>query len=149
MTRLSVAVYRMPGTEDLPLPSYQTVGAAGADLYAAVTSPVTLAPGERTAVPTGIGIAVPPGYEAQVRARSGLARDHGIALVNGLGTIDEDFRGHVHVLIINLGKEPFTVTRGERIAQLVVAPVTRVVWEEVNSLDDTDRGAGGFGHTGR
>jgi dUTP pyrophosphatase len=149
MTLLHVAVRRLPGHDDLPLPSYRTTGSAGMDLYAAVEQSLTLAPGERAAVPTGIAIAVPPGYEAQVRARSGLARDHGIGLVNAPGTIDEDFRGHIHVLIINLGQQPFTLSRGERIAQMVVAPVMRVTWAEVDSLDETKRGEGGFGHTGR
>jgi dUTP pyrophosphatase len=149
MTPLHVAVRRFPETDDLPLPSYRTAGAAGMDLYAAVGEPLTLAPGERAAVPTGIAIALPPGYEAQVRPRSGLARDHGIALVNAPGTVDADYRGQILVLVINLGQQPFTVNRGERIAQMVVVPVTRITWDEVRSLDETERGEGGFGHTGR
>lgn len=146
---VSVLLARVPGAEDLPLPSYQTMDAAGMDLYAAVEVPVILQPGERAAVPTGIMIAIPPGFEAQVRPRSGLARHHGISLVNSPGTIDADYRGPVQVLLINLGTEPFTIRRGERIAQMVVAPVSRVVWNEVAALDETERGAGGFGHTGR
>ena len=118
------------------------------DLRAAVTEPMTLAPGERAAVPTGIAIALPPGYEAQVRPRSGLARKAGISMVNSPGTIDADYRGEVQVLLINHGQEPFTVNRGDRIAQLVVAPVVQATWQEVESLDETERGAGGFGHTG-
>jgi dUTP pyrophosphatase len=149
MPELRAALKRFPGTEDLPLPSYQTADAAGMDLYAALLAPVTLAPGERAAIPTGIALAVPPGYEAQVRPRSGWARNHGIALVNAPGTIDADYRGEVQVLLINLGQEPFTIRRGDRIAQMVIAPVMRVAWEEVAELDDTARGAGGFGHTGR
>ena len=149
MPDLRAFLKRFPGTEDLPLPSYQTADAAGMDLYAALLAPVTLTPGERAAIPTGIALAVPPGYEAQVRPRSGWARNHGIALVNAPGTIDADYRGEVQVLLINLGQEPFTIRRGDRIAQMVIAPIMRVVWEEVAELDDTARGAGGFGHTGR
>jgi dUTP pyrophosphatase len=119
------------------------------DLRAAVTAPVTLLPGERRLIPTGLRIALPDGYEAQVRPRSGLAARHGIGMVNGPGTIDSDYRGEIQVILINLGQEPFTVTRGERIAQMVVAPVTRVTWAEVEALEDTARGAGGFGHTGK
>lgn len=145
---LRISIRRFPGTEDLPLPSYQTAGSAGMDLYAAVTEPRILAPGERTAIPTGIAVAVPMGYEAQIRARSGLARKQGIALVNAPGTVDSDYRGEISVLIINLGQEPVTIQRGERIAQVVICPVLRVEWEEVSELDDTERGAGGFGHTG-
>lgn len=118
------------------------------DLYAAVQEPVTLLPGERGAIPAGIAIAVPPGYEAQVRGRSGLAKDHGIGLTNGIGTIDADYRGEIHVLLINRGQEAFTVTRGMRIAQLIVAPVVQVRWQVREELDETERGAGGFGHTG-
>ena len=145
---LSVSAFRLPGTEDLPLPSYKTEGAAGMDLYAAVDAPLSLSPGERAAVPTGLCIAVPPGFEAQVRARSGLARNHGIGLINAPGTIDADYRGEIQVILINLGAELFVLERGHRIAQLVVAPVVRVVWDEVSELPETARGAGGFGHTG-
>ncbi len=146
---LTVRLARVPGTEDLPLPVYETSGAAGMDLRAAVQGEVTLKPGERKAVPTGIMIAIPPGYEAQVRPRSGLALRHGVSLINSPGTLDSDFRGVVQVLLVNHGPEPFAVARGDRIAQLVVAPVVRVVWDEQPALDETARGAGGFGHTGR
>ncbi|GAB4451893.1 MAG: dUTP diphosphatase [Armatimonadaceae bacterium] len=145
---LAVAIRQLPGTEDLPLPAYQTPDSAGMDLYAAVAEPVTLKPGERQAVPTGIAMAIPPGYEGQVRARSGNARRHGIALVNAPGTIDADYRGEIQVLLINLGQEAFTIGRGDRIAQLVVAPVMRVTWNPTETLEDTERGSGGFGHTG-
>ena len=142
---------RLPHSEGLPLPAYETAGAAGMDLRAAVPegSPVTLAPGARAAIPTGLAIGLPEGYEAQVRPRSGLALKFGLSMVNSPGTIDADYRGEIKVLLINHGAEPFVVNRGERIAQLVVAPVTRAVWDEVASLDTTERGAGGFGHTGR
>lgn len=145
---VAVHISRLPHAADLPLPAYETAGAAGMDLRAALETPVTLKPGERAAVPTGIAIALPAGYEAQVRARSGLARRHGIAMVNSPGTVDSDYRGELQVLLINLGHEPFTVGRGDRIAQMVVAPVARVAWEETESLDATGRGAGGFGSTG-
>ena len=145
---VAVRISRLPHAADLPLPAYETAGAAGMDLRAAVDAPVTLAPGERAAVPTGIAIALPEGYEAQVRARSGLARRHGIAMVNAPGTVDSDYRGELQVILVNLGREPFTVSRGERIAQIVVAPVARVAWDEVPSLDATARGASGFGSTG-
>lgn len=148
MEHVTVGIARVDGNDDLPLPSYETDGAAGMDLRAAVDAPVTLAPGERQLVPTGLAIALPPGTEAQVRPRSGLAVRHGISMVNSPGTIDADYRGEIKVILINHGQEPFTVNRGERIAQLVVAPVLRVDWNEQPSLDDTARGAGGFGHTG-
>jgi len=143
-----VRITRLPHGADLPLPAYETAGAAGMDLRAAVGAPVTLAPGERAAVPTGIAIALPEGYEAQIRPRSGLARRHGISMVNTPGTVDSDYRGEIQVTLINLGREPFTLDRGDRIAQMVVAPVTRVAWDEVDALDETARGAGGFGSTG-
>jgi dUTP pyrophosphatase len=143
-----VAVTRLPHGRDLSLPSYATDGAAGLDLLAAVASPVTLAPGERTLVPTGLAIALPAGYELQVRPRSGLALRHGIVLPNSPGTIDEDYRGEIGVIVLNAGTEAFTITRGLRIAQAVLAPVTRLAWDEVESLDATARGAGGFGSTG-
>lgn len=146
--QVNVLIKRQPGTGDIPLPTYESAQAAGMDLRAAVTEPVTLAPGERAAVPTGIAIALPPGYEAQVRPRSGLARKAGISMVNSPGTIDADYRGEVMVLLINLGQEPFTVSRGDRIAQMVVAPVLQATWQEVESLEETPRGTGGFGHTG-
>jgi dUTP pyrophosphatase len=139
----------MPGAEDLPLPAYATPGAAGLDLAAAVPRARRLAPGERALVPTGFRIALPPGYEAQVRARSGLALEHGIVLPNAPGTIDSDYRGELQVMLWNAGRDPFTIRRGDRIAQLVVAPVARVGWQEAARLRATRRGAGGFGHSGR
>ena len=139
---------RLPHAEGLPLPRPATPGAAGIDLCAAVSAPVVIPPGARELVPTGFAIALPEGYEGQVRPRSGLALRHGVTLVNAPGTIDADYRGEVHALLINMGTEPFEVARGDRIAQLVVAPVTSVVFEEADALDDTTRGSGGFGHTG-
>jgi len=139
---------RAAGAEDLPLPPYATDGAAGADLAAAVDGELVIEPGARALVPTGLHIALPPGYEAQVRPRSGLALHHGLLLPNAPGTIDADYRGEVKVIVLNAGSEPFTLRRGDRIAQLVVAPVARAVFEETDSLADTARGAGGFGHTG-
>jgi dUTP pyrophosphatase len=136
------------GFDDLPLPDYATAGAAGADLRAAIDEPLTLAPGERASVPTGIALALPAGYECQVRPRSGLAARHGITMVNSPGTIDEDYRGEISVLMINLGAEPFTVERGMRIAQAVFARYEQVKWNEVEALAASDRGAGGFGSTG-
>jgi dUTP pyrophosphatase len=140
-------VSRTAGAEDLPLPAYATAGAAGLDLRAAVAARVVVAPGERVLVPTGLRVGVPTGYEAQVRPRSGLALRHGIVLPNAPGTIDSDYRGEVQVILWNTGAEPFAIARGDRIAQLVVAPVARVELEE-GSLDETPRGAGGFGSTG-
>ena len=133
---------------DAVLPTYMSDGAAGMDLAALVASPLTLAPGERALVPTGLAIAVPDGYEAQVRPRSGLAAKHGVTCLNSPGTIDSDYRGEVKVLLVNHGREPFVVTSGLRIAQLVVAPVVRAAIEEVGELPPTRRGAGGFGSTG-
>ena len=130
------------------VPRYMTPGAAGMDLSAALEAPVVLGQGERALVPTGVAIELPPGHEGQVRPRSGLAVKHGVTVVNAPGTIDEDYRGEVKVALINLGPEPYRVEPGARIAQLVVAPVTRVAVHEVDSLARTDRGAGGFGHTG-
>jgi len=148
VTQVEVALLVEPGAEDLPLPAYETEHAAGMDLRAAVVAPVSLAPGERALVPTGIRIALPPGTEAQVRPRSGLAVRHGISMVNSPGTIDADYRGEIRVIVINHGQETFTINRGDRIAQLVVAPVLRAEWRVCDSLDDTTRGSGGFGHTG-
>lgn len=133
---------------DARLPAYMTAGAAGLDLSAALDAPLTLAPGARALVPTGLSIELPAGHEAQVRPRSGLAIKHGITVLNAPGTIDEDYRGEVGVALINLGSEPFIIETGLRIAQLVVAPVTRVELEEAPALGNTQRGAGGFGHTG-
>ncbi len=138
----------LPHGEGLPLPAYETAGAAGMDLRAALTEPMTLGPGERAAVPTGLAMAVPLGLEAQVRARSGLAFRHGLAVLNAPGTIDADYRGEVKVLLVNLGNESFTVERGMRIAQLVLAAVAQLPPARVERLDGTDRGAGGFGSTG-
>ncbi|HPO12780.1 MAG TPA: dUTP diphosphatase [Candidatus Hydrogenedentes bacterium] len=145
---IAIAITREPGCEDLPLPAYETEHASGMDLRAAVTEPITLAPGDRVLVPTGLRMALPPGIEAQVRPRSGLAIKHGISMVNTPGTIDADYRGEIRVILINLGHEPFVVRRGDRIAQLVIAPVLRTTWNLVNSLESTARGDGGFGHTG-
>lgn len=138
----------LAGHEDLGLPAYATEGSAGLDLKAALDEPLTLAPGGRTAVPTGLVLAIPPGYEGCVRPRSGLAFKHGLALTNAPGTIDSDYRGEVKVLLINLGGEPVTLKRGDRIAQLLISPVAHVRVVKTDSLDDTARGAGGFGHTG-
>jgi dUTP pyrophosphatase len=143
-----VSVTRLPHGADLDLPGYETADAAGMDLRAAVKADMEIAPGARALVPTGLAIALPPGYEAQVRPRSGLALRNGISLVNSPGTIDADYRGEVGVIIINHGEESFTVTRGMRIAQMIVAPVTQAAWQEVDALPDTERGAGGFGSTG-
>jgi len=144
---IHIAITRLPRGEGLPLPSYASEGAAGLDVVAA--EDLTLAPGERHAVATGFAIAIPPGYEVQVRPRSGLALKHGITCLNTPGTIDSDYRGEVKVILANLGAEPFEVKRGERIAQLVPAPVLRAKFAEVEGLDETQRGAGGFGSTGR
>jgi dUTP pyrophosphatase len=143
-----VAIARLPGAGDLPLPRRATPGAAGYDLCAAVDAALVLRPGERALVPTGFAIALPEGYEAQVRPRSGLALRHGVVLPNAPGTIDSDYRGEVKVILQNLGDAPFTIRRGDRIAQLVVAPVARAEWDERAELEATPRGAGGFGHTG-
>jgi dUTP pyrophosphatase len=144
---IRIALTRLPHGQGLPLPSYGSHGAAGLDVVAA--EDVTLEPGERHAVATGFAIAIPPGHEVQVRPRSGLALKHGITCLNTPGTIDEDYRGEVKVILANLGSEPFEVRRGERIAQLVPAPVLRAEFDEVENLDATHRGAGGFGSTGR
>ena len=143
-----VAVVVLPGGEGLPLPAYQTAHAAGMDLCAAVAADVILTPGARAIIPTGFAIALPPGYEAQVRPRSGLAAKNGVTVLNTPGTIDADYRGEIGVILANLGHEPFTVTRGARIAQMVVAPVSTVHWREAAELPETERGAGGFGSTG-
>ena len=134
---------------DAIVPRYMTKSAAGLDLHAALDAPVVLAPGARAAIGTGLAVAIDPGFEGQVRPRSGLARDHGITLVNSPGTIDSDFRGELTVLLVNLGVEPFTIETGHRIAQLVIAPVVQVELVEVDELPHTARGAGGFGSTGR
>jgi dUTP pyrophosphatase len=141
----------LPHFQGLALPAYETALSAGMDLRAAVPEdePMTVAPGQRVLAPTGLTIALPAGYEAQIRPRSGLALKHGVTCLNTPGTIDADYRGEVKVILINLGQEPFVITRGERIAQMVIAPVTQGAWDVVDQLADTARGAGGFGSTGR
>ncbi len=146
--RLFVALTTLDHAKDLPLPAYATEHAAGMDLCAAIDAPMTLAPGSRALVPTGLAIALPPGFEAQVRPRSGLAAKNGVTVLNTPGTIDADYRGEIKVILANLGAEPFTVERGMRIAQMVVARHEVVAWDIVESLDETARGAGGFGSTG-
>lgn len=148
MTALSVAIKRLDHAADLALPAYATSDSAGMDLLAAVAAPVTLQPGERRLIPTGIAIALPAGTEAQVRPRSGLALKHGITVLNAPGTIDADYRGEVGVVLINHGDQPFVVERGSRIAQMVVAPYARVAWTVSADLEESARGAGGFGSTG-
>lgn len=148
MSRREIPLLRLPHGADLALPAYATELSAGVDLKAAVAEDVVLAPGERRLIPSGIAIALPPGTEAQVRPRSGLAVEHGVTVLNAPGTIDADYRGEVGVVLINLGDRPFTVSRGARIAQLVVAPCLRAAWRPVESLDESARGAGGFGSTG-
>jgi dUTP pyrophosphatase len=147
-TLVRIAVVRLPEARDLPLPSYMTAHAAGADLCAAIDADVVLQPGERALVPTGISIALPPGYEAQVRPRSGLALREGVTCLNSPGTIDADYRGPIGVILANLGTAAVTIRRGDRIAQLVVAPVSRAHFEIVEDLPESVRGAGGFGSTG-
>lgn len=151
LSGLPVQIQRLPHAEGLPLPAYETVGAAGMDLRAAVPEdqPMTLEPGQRALVPTGLKIAVPLGYEAQVRARSGLSLKHGVICPNAPGTIDSDYRGECGVILANISDQPFVIRRGERIAQLVIAKHERADWVEVEALDETARGAGGFGSTGR
>ena len=145
---VEIEVVRLAHGRDLQLPDYATVSAAGADLLAAIDQDIELGPLERRIVPTGISIALPVGFEAQIRPRSGLAAKHGVTVANAPGTIDADYRGEVGVILINLGKEPFLITRGMRIAQIVIARHARAVWREVSELDRTARGAGGFGSTG-
>jgi dUTP pyrophosphatase len=145
---LTVQIRRLPSSAGLDLPTYMTSGAAGMDLYAALGDDVTIDAGGIVLVPTGLEVAIPDGFEAQVRPRSGLAVKHGISLPNTPATIDSDYRGEIRVPLINLGRAPFRVSRGMRIAQLVVAPVARVTWEEVAALPATTRGGGGFGHSG-
>ena len=150
MNGIEIALQRLPHSDGLPLPQYQSALAAGLDLIAAVASdtPVVIAPGERALIPTGIAIALPAGYEAQVRPRSGLALRHGVTVLNSPGTIDADYRGEIQVILVNLGRESFTVERGTRVAQMVIAATMRVEISEVASLDETTRGARGFGSTG-
>jgi len=150
MNHPTVAILRLPHAGGLPLPAYETVGAAGMDLRAAVAEhePIVLKPGARMAVATGFAYGLPLGYEAQVRPRSGLALKNGVTCLNSPGTIDSDYRGEVKAILVNHGEDDFTIRRGDRIAQLVIAPVVQAVWAEVESLDETARGAGGFGSTG-
>ena len=149
MTSVCVSVKRLPHGEGLPLPSHATEFSAGVDLLAAIESPLTLQSGEHTIIPSGLAIALPPGYEAQVRPRSGLAAKHGVSVLNSPGTIDSDYRGEVGVILINHGPQPFTIERGMRIAQMVVAPVNAVTWSEMDALPESGRGEGGFGSTGK
>jgi dUTP pyrophosphatase len=149
MSEFPVPVTRLDHARDLPLPKYETAGAAGMDLLAAIEGELSIAPGAVALVPTGIAFALPVHLEAQVRPRSGLAAKHGVTCLNTPGTIDADYRGEVKVILVNLGEEDFVIRRGERIAQLVIAPVVQARWTEVESLDETVRGAGGFGSTGR
>lgn len=145
---IPIQVTILPHGEGLPLPAYATEHSAGADLLAAVDGELPLAPGARALVPTGIAVAIPPGYEIQIRPRSGLAIRHGITCLNSPGTVDADYRGEIRVILANLGQETFTLRRGDRIAQMVLAPVARIAWERVEELPATERGEGGFGHTG-
>lgn len=146
--QVSVSVLRLPHAADLDLPRYATAHSAGMDLQAALATDLVITPGGRVLVPTGLAIALPEGYEAQIRPRSGLALKQGLTVLNSPGTIDADYRGEVQVIIANLGTEPVTLTRGMRIAQMIVAPYSRVVWDEADSLSTTARGSGGFGSTG-
>ena len=148
MSLVRLGVSRLPHGEGLPLPRYATAGAAGADVVAAVTAEVVLRPGGRVAIPTGLVLAVPEGYEVQVRPRSGLALRHGVTVANAPGTVDSDYRGEVMVILVNLGAEPYTIRRGDRIAQLVLAPVVQAELVESEGLSETTRGCGGFGSTG-
>lgn len=146
---LSIPIRRVRTSDPpLPLPAYQTPGSAGVDLLADVDSPVIVQPGARVLIPTGLAFAIPEGYEAQVRPRSGLALKHGLTIANAPGTIDSDFRGEVQVILIHLGTDPYSIERGARIAQMIFAPVQRVTFEETSKLEPTSRGDGGFGHTG-
>jgi len=145
---ITIQLRKLPGAVDVPLPQFATAHAAGADLHAAIADNLTLAPGEIRLIPCGFAMAIPPGYEAQIRPRSGLSSRHGITLINSPGTIDADYRGEVQVPVINLGKSPFTVEPKMRIAQMIISALPKVVYTQVESLDETPRGAGGFGHTG-
>ncbi len=149
MSEITVAIRRLAHGEGLPLPAYATPGSAGLDLVAALDTPVEIRPGERSLIPTGLAMELPEGYEAQIRPRSGLALRHGLTVLNTPGTVDSDYRGEVSVLLVNLGDRPVTLSRGERIAQMVVAPVTRIRWSLRTELSETARGAGGYGSTGR
>lgn len=148
MRKVKILITREDGTEDLPLPHYQTSGSSGMDLYCAEREPVVLKPGDIRMIRTGIAVSIPVGYEAQIRPRSGLACKHGITLANSPGTVDSDYRGVVTLIVINLGRNDFTVTRGLRLAQMVIQPVARAEWSVVPALDVTARSVHGFGHTG-
>ena len=148
MTGITISLTRLPHGADLPLPAYETEQSAGMDIRAAVTDPVDIPPGGRALIPTGFKMALPRGFEAQIRPRSGLALKNGVTLPNTPGTIDADYRGEVGIILLNLGAESFRVARGDRIAQMVIAPVLQAAWQEVSALDETARGDGGFGSTG-
>ncbi len=148
MNRISIPIKKLAGTEDIPYPAYMTSHASGMDICAAVTNTIIIPPGEREIIPTGLAIAVPMGFEAQIRPRSGLAIRHGISLLNTPGTIDADYRGEIKIILVNFSKIPFEVKRGDRIAQMVIQPVITAYWEEVAELPDSGRMDGGFGHTG-
>ena len=148
MEKVTIQIKRLGKNRSAPLPRYMTPGASGMDLFAFLEREITLLPGERKLVPTGVSVAIPEGFEGQVRPRSGLAIQKGIGVVNGPGTIDSDYRGEIAVLLINFGREPFTVQDGDRVAQLVISRVFRAIWEEVDDLPSTERQGGGFGHTG-
>ena len=147
-TMLTVRIRRLGSNKDVELPTYMTGNSAGMDIFAAVEGEEILLPGERKLIPAGIEIEIPKGYEAQVRPRSGLAVKNGVTVLNTPGTVDSDYRGEVKVILINQGEEPFVIKRGDRIAQMIVSPVSRVSWDLVENLDETERGRGGFGHTG-
>lgn len=149
MEKIKILAKRIEGAEDLPLPRYMTSGAAGMDLYAAIEESVTILPGEIKLIPTGLQVALPQGYEAQIRPRSGLALRNGISMVNTPGTIDADYRGEIGVIMINFGREPFQINRGDRIAQMIFNKVAIGELIEVSDLDETERSTGGFGHTGK
>ncbi|WP_334130011.1 dUTP diphosphatase [Sneathiella sp.] len=148
MTGITISLTRLPHGAGLPLPAYETEQSAGMDIRAAVTDPVDIPPGGRALIPTGFKMALPRGFEAQIRPRSGLALKNGVTLPNTPGTIDADYRGEVGIILLNLGAESFRVARGDRIAQMVIAPVLQAAWQEVSALDETARGDGGFGSTG-
>ena len=148
MEEVTIQIKRLKKDRSIPLPQYMTPGASGMDLFACLEQEVVLSPGERKLIPTGISVAIPEGVEGQVRPRSGLAIRNGIGVVNGPGTIDADYRGEIAVVLINFGKEPFRIQNGDRIAQIVIAPVLKAAWEEVEDLPSTQRQSGGFGHTG-
>jgi dUTP pyrophosphatase len=148
MNQIKIPIKRLAGTDDIPYPTYMTIHASGMDICAAVSKTIIISPGEREMIPTGLAIAVPVGYEAQIRPRSGLAIKYGISLLNTPGTIDADYRGEIKIILVNFGKIPFEVNRGDRIAQMVIQPVFTACWEEVADLPDSKRMDGGFGHTG-